>query len=118
VQKDGETRLAQNYPRFNRRDYYLLKPVQPKALNDILNNFRVFDSNIYKVLPKFDLHRVGTGEYYEDRLIYLIAVLEAAAEQRDLTSSMTYTFKRAYKMFYLPSRSEALESVVILVNEF
>jgi hypothetical protein len=61
---------------------------------------------------------VGTGEYYEDRLIYLIAVLEAAAEYKDFPAYTIYTLRRAYKIFYLPSRSEALESVVILVNEF
>ena len=74
----NKTLVPQNQYDFSRERNYLRNNLNERNLNELINHFRVFESGLYRLIPKFELHRVG-GDYYEDRLIYLMTILELAS---------------------------------------
>lgn len=64
--------------RFYRKEDGILNP-KLNLLKNITNHLRLFSVEVYKFLPQFDL-RDSYGNYYEDRLIFLMSFLDMIRE--------------------------------------
>ncbi|CAM5999885.1 unnamed protein product [Sphagnum balticum] len=71
---------------------------------------------MYLLLPKFDLRQLN-GEYFEDRLLYLIMILEMA-EERKIEDRNYYDYEVADREYPLPKDYEVLSNVAIRTKEW
>ena len=75
LEYDGQLFPAkEDYLSFSRSSDNTIEPKTAKMAG-ILNNFRIFAIECFRYLPQFDWRDIE-GEYFEDRLIFLMSLLE------------------------------------------
>ena len=87
----------EDYLSFSRSVDNTLSP-KTKKMEGILNNFRVFAIESFRYLPQFDL-RDMYGWYYENRLIFLMSLLELIKDPKTEQFSHLYIFKKYAPVF-------------------
>lgn len=78
----------------------------------ILNHLRVFSIESFRYIPQFDLRDIY-GRYFEDRIIFLMTLLEMVG-YRISQPHMHYLAKKYSHLFSVPGRVTALPASTFL----
>ena len=98
---------------FNRVDQAIVSPMI-KNLHGILNHMRIFAIESFRYIPQFNLRNIN-GEYFEDRLIFLMTLLEIVRTKIE-DPIYLYLGKKYQHSWNMPRRLIFLNDTVVLTN--
>ena len=75
-----------------------------KKMEGIMNNFRIFAIESFRYLPQFDWMDMY-GQYFEDRFIFLMSLLELINEHNTRKIWWVYNYKKYASVFNVPQKA-------------
>lgn len=86
--------------------------VNPKIdlMEGILNHFRIFSVEAFRYIPQFD-HVDIFGNYFKDRIIFLMTLLEMINMPRE-GYKYTYIYLKYYPVFNIPQTAVLIDSSI------
>ena len=95
-----EVKPAASYLHFDRVREGIVNP-NIKALNGILNHYRVFSVQTFKQIPK-DLIVDLFGKYFEDRVIFLMDLVDFTRDNMPINSHVHFIKKKFHDLWEIP----------------
>ena len=74
LEHEGKKLTVSNFPGFNRNYDAIVEPNIEK-MEKVINHLRVFSIEAFRYIPQMDLRDIF-GNYFEDRLVFLMTLLE------------------------------------------
>jgi len=112
--KDSLLQSLQEWSHFHRGREAIVKPDITK-LNAILNHMRVFAIESFRFIPQFDLRNIH-GKYFNDRLIFLMTLLEMIRTEIH-EPRMLYLIKKYSSEWNVPRKMVILQNSGIRVEK-
>lgn len=84
---------SEKYLSFSRSNDGIINP-KIDIMEGILNHFRLFSVEAFRYIPQFD-HTDIFGNYFKDRIIFLMTLLEMIENPRDEYEQI-YIYRRYY----------------------
>lgn len=81
-------------------------------MEGILNHFRIFSVEAFRYIPQFD-HVDMFGNYFKDRLIFLMTLLEMLNQPRE-GYKYTYIYLKYYQIFNIPKTAVLIDSSIYI----
>lgn len=81
-------------------------------LESILNHMRVFSVESFRYIPQFDLRNIH-GEYFSDRLIFLMTLLEMIRTEIN-EAPYFYVIKQNAHLWNVPRRAVIINQNIVV----